>query len=114
MGYLTKEQILTADDLPRETVEVPEWGGEVLVKALTGLERHELIEQYAAAQKVNADEPFDIHLVGAAMCGENGDPLLDTLDEIRLLGRRNGAALERVFRAAQRLNGFDRAAQKKG
>ena len=33
---LTKEAILAADDLPREKVDVPEWGGEVYVRALTG------------------------------------------------------------------------------
>jgi len=32
MNILSKDAILAADDLPRETVNVPEWGGEVLVR----------------------------------------------------------------------------------
>ena len=36
---LTAEEILQADDLPKELVEVPEWGGEVYVRTMTGLER---------------------------------------------------------------------------
>ena len=33
---LTREQILEADDLPTESLDVPEWGGEVLIRALNG------------------------------------------------------------------------------
>ena len=36
---LSKEQILQADDLKTETVEVPEWGGDVLLRELRGRER---------------------------------------------------------------------------
>ena len=36
---LTKEQILNADDLKRKEVDVPEWGGTVLLRELTGRER---------------------------------------------------------------------------
>ncbi len=39
MGLLTKDDILGADDLATEDVEVPEWGGCVRVRALTGTER---------------------------------------------------------------------------
>ena len=41
MGVLTREQILKADDMTTERVPVPEWGGEVLVKSLTGRQRDE-------------------------------------------------------------------------
>ena len=37
--FLNREAILAAEDLPRELVEVPEWGGAVYVRALTGAER---------------------------------------------------------------------------
>ena len=36
---LTREQILQSDDLPCETVPVPEWGGEVQVRTMTGTDR---------------------------------------------------------------------------
>lgn len=36
---LTREQILQSDDLPRETVQVPEWGGEVQVTTQTIVSR---------------------------------------------------------------------------
>ena len=36
---LTKDEILRADDLRLERVEVPEWGGEVVLRTMTGTER---------------------------------------------------------------------------
>ena len=39
MAYLDKAAILTADDLGRREVAVPEWGGTVLIRGLTGAER---------------------------------------------------------------------------
>ncbi len=35
MNILSKEAILSADDLPREIVSVPEWGGQVYVRTMT-------------------------------------------------------------------------------
>lgn len=39
MTVLTREAILSADDLPAETVDVPEWGGKVRIRTMTGSER---------------------------------------------------------------------------
>ena len=39
MALLSRDDILNADDLTIETVAVPEWGGEVNVKTLTGAEK---------------------------------------------------------------------------
>ena len=39
MEDLTRDAILGADDLPRREVEVPEWGGRLWVRTMTGLER---------------------------------------------------------------------------
>ena len=36
---LTRDEILESEDLATETVSVPEWGGSVIVRALTGTER---------------------------------------------------------------------------
>lgn len=39
---LSRDQILTVQDLRRELVEVPEWNGEVYVRGFTALEREEV------------------------------------------------------------------------
>ena len=38
---LTRDKILSADDIRSERVKVPEWGGEVIVREMTGAERDE-------------------------------------------------------------------------
>jgi len=50
MAILTVDEILGANDLPEETVEVPEWGGEVVVR---GLMRG---EAYKARQNARGDD----------------------------------------------------------
>lgn len=39
---LSRETILAAQDLRRELVDVPEWGGEVYVRGFTALEKEEV------------------------------------------------------------------------
>jgi len=39
MGLLTRDAILEAQDLQHEEVYIPEWGGSVRVRTLTGAER---------------------------------------------------------------------------
>ena len=50
MTLLSKTEILTANDLQTEDVEVPEWGGAVRVRSFTGRER----------------EPFEVSMVRGA------------------------------------------------
>ena len=39
MTYLTRDAILEAEDIETEEVAVPEWGGNVLVRGLSGTQR---------------------------------------------------------------------------
>ena len=49
---LTKENIISADDLQRERVDVLEWKGHVFVKTMTGAER-DSFEQRVHDQRAN-------------------------------------------------------------
>ena len=42
MAYLTRDEILQAQDIQFEDVKVPEWNGTVRVRGLTGVERDAL------------------------------------------------------------------------
>lgn len=111
---LKRDQILSIDDLPRETVPVPEWGDEVIVKTLTGIERAQMIDRFVLASQSNPDELFNMHLIAACLVDESGVPLFDgSPEDIRILASRNGAVIERLFLVARRLNGYDRDVLKK-
>ncbi len=100
---LTREQILQCDDLPREIVKVPEWGGEVQVRTMTGTDRDafeaSLIGKEGRLENVRA------RLVSLAVCDESGERLFADAD-ITALGAKSAKALDRVFAVAQRLNGI--------
>ena len=103
MNILSKDAILAADDLPRESVSVPEWGGEVLVRTMSGTDRDafeaSLLEKEGRMANVRA------RLVALTLCDARGDRLFGD-GEIATLGRKSARALDRVFSVAQRLNGI--------
>ncbi|MFZ2738092.1 MAG: hypothetical protein WBI20_02550 [Burkholderiaceae bacterium] len=107
MNILTKESILAADDLPRERVTVPEWGGDVFVRTMTGTER-DAFEASLIGKESGKEGRLDnvrARLVSLALCSESGERLFDDF-EIAALGKKSARALDRVFSVAQRLNGI--------
>ena len=64
-ALLTKEQMLAADDIKSERVEVPEWGGDVMVRGLTGTQR-DAWEASMSVRRRQDDGPRYAELPGAA------------------------------------------------
>ncbi|MGB9780619.1 hypothetical protein [Caldanaerobacter sp.] len=108
MAYLNREQILQIQDLPTEDVEVPEWGGKVRVRGLTGAERDKF-EASIVVRKGNRTEfnPENMRAKLVAMCvvDENGNRLF-TDEDIKILGQKSATALDRIFQVAQKLSGL--------
>jgi hypothetical protein len=100
---LTRDQILAADDLRREAVDVPEWGGKVMVSAFTGKCR----DAFEESITTDTGKPNLVNMRAklAAMCivDEKGKPLFTTAD-VEALGAKSSNALDRVVTVAQRLN----------
>lgn len=101
---LTKDQILQADDKRTERVEVPEWGGTVIVRTLTGTER-DLFEESILRDGRRDFKGIRAKLVALSVVGEDGVRLF-TFKEADLLGEKSARALDRLFGVAQRLCGF--------
>ena len=107
---LTREQIASAQDLKHEDVSVPEWGGTVRVRVMTGLEREAFSASLMGANGKPDMKNYKLGLVATCMVGEDGKPLFG-LDEVQFLGDKSAVALERVFSAAEKLNGVGGAAK---
>lgn len=112
MALLGREAILGAVDLPTVDVEVPEWGGTVRVRMLTGTER----DAFEAGTVIRQGKKVEANLVNirarlVALCvvDENGQRLFTEADAEKL-GQKSGAALGRVFEAAQKINGLTQEA----
>lgn len=108
MAILTRDAILQAQDLPSEQVPVPEWGGEVLVRGLTGAERdafeQSIAEQKGGSVKMNLQN-VRAKLVALTVVNEEGERIFSDKDA-GLLGKKSAAALNRVFEVAQKLSGL--------
>lgn len=122
--YLGRAAILEADDLATEDVEVPEWGGVVLVRALTGGERDKYesdifqagqaqVPQVVNGKVVTPAPEYNLQNLRAKLCAktmidEEGKRLFSDKD-VEVLGTKSAAALDRVFSVAQRLSRLTRA-----
>jgi hypothetical protein len=108
MAILGKDQIFAADDIKTETVEVPEWGGQVLVRGLSGHDRDEW-EKGLTVRRGKRMEPdmtdFRARLVVLCAVDEKGKRLFHDGDIHQLAGK-SGAALDRVYSKAAELSGI--------
>ena len=108
MAILKRDEILQAPDQKIETIPVPEWGGEVCVRSLSAADRDRLeasmIKVRGKERSVNL-ENIRAKLLSMAACDEDGKRLFSEAD-VKELGGKNAAAVQRVFVAAQRLAGL--------
>jgi hypothetical protein len=99
-----RSQILGADDLPSESVEVPEWGVTVHVRSMTGRDRDMFEAQMLdMADSGSRMENFRARLAVFCATDEKGKRIFKDTD-IKVLGQKSGRALDRVFEVASRLN----------
>lgn len=108
MKILSKSNILEAQDLPRVLVDVPEWGGHVWMRGLTGTERDAWEASIIGDGKKQNLVNIRANLVGKCLVDEHGERLF-TDAELAGLGRKGAAALDRLFARAQELSGLRQA-----
>ncbi|MDG9705542.1 hypothetical protein [Streptomyces sp. DH37] len=109
--YLSAEDILGADDLKPQPVAVPEWGGTVLVRGMTGTERDRfeasvMDDKLSGVAREKLLENYRARLAAACMVDESGKRMFRSDAEARRLGEKSGIALDRVAEVASRLSGL--------
>lgn len=110
---LSKDAILSAQDIPQESVFVPEWNGNVLVRGMSGLERDALEASMMEEKKQKGGKTtremnlanFRGKLLVRSIVDPEGKRLFGD-SEAEALGRKSAAALERVVSVAMRLSGL--------
>lgn len=113
MAFLNRKDILAADDIQIEEVEVPEWEGTIYVRGMSGTARDRFDEsilidgpkgQPQKASMIDARAK----LAAATICDSDGNLLFSPKD-IKALGEKSSAPLTRIFEVAQRLSGLSDA-----
>jgi hypothetical protein len=109
---LTKESIFGANDITIEKVEIPEWGGNVFVKTMTGRERDAYEESCIpeddgektdSKQRETNFTNIRARMACMTICDENGKRLF-TMDDAQELGEKSASGLDRIFTVATELN----------
>jgi hypothetical protein len=99
-----RDQILQAKDLPRESVNVPEWGNiTVHVQTMTGTAR-DAFEQSCMKDGKRCIDNVRAKLLVNTLVDENGKAIFTQAD-VEALGAKSSKALDRLVVVAQRLNG---------
>ncbi len=110
MGLLTREAILAADDLPTKDVPIPQWGGDVRVRSLTGCERDQFECDLIAARRDGKISPGNVRARYVSMCvvDEQGRNLFTPAD-VEALGAKSAAALDSVYQEILSFNALTEA-----
>lgn len=104
--YLTREQILGAQDIEKRAVKVPEWGGVVSVWGLSGRDREALEILVSEANDKTGEKAvvnLRAHICSFAIRDEEGKRLFTPAD-VEALGEKSVIALIRVADVASRLS----------
>lgn len=106
---LSKAAILTAKDIKTEVVDVPEWGGAVTVRMMTGADR-DAFENSVVVTDSKGNRKTDLtnvrsKLIAMTVVDEAGE-LMFTAGELDAIGRKSASALDRIAVVARRLNGM--------
>ena len=102
---LTRDAILSADDLQTESVDCPEWQGTVPIRELNGSERDSFEEGSLDKRRNLSMANIRARLVAMSAIGEDGERLFTKADA-EALGKKSAAALNRCFEVSCSLSGI--------
>jgi hypothetical protein len=105
MGLIDKTTILAALDLKSTEIEVPEWGGSVRLREMSGAAITQFWESCRDEKGNVIRTVVQSNLLKLSLVDEHDQPLFGD-DDIAALMAKNAAVLAKLFDAAQKLNGM--------
>jgi len=107
-----RDKILAAADIPVETVLVPEWEVEVLMKGMTAGDRILLMQNAydQTTQQINMAIVYPDVVVSCAHDPKTSEPIFTDSDKSELM-KKSSAAIERLASVGLRLSGIGKDEQ---
>ena len=110
---LNRDQILSAKDRAQQTINIPEWGGDVMITALSVRDRSLVLGEWArlgtaqtdVSGRAGAMVEIKVRLVALSVTDAEGVPLF-TLDDMAALATKSETAIGVISDAAITLNKF--------
>ncbi len=107
---LTRDQILKCEDIQVEKVDIPEWGGYVFVKGMSGKERGQLEASMSLMKGAYKEDNWKLYraklLVLTVVDSETNGNRIFSEDDVNALNEKSAAVLDRLTDVAQRLSGY--------
>lgn len=112
MGVLTREEILKANDWQFDTFAVPQWGGDVRIRALSAGERLQLSKD-AGGGELAGDEAFRffIRVIALSVVDSEGTLVFDAERDYDALLTRDWDTLTTVANRIMQFNGMGKEAE---
>lgn len=108
--YLSREEILAAQDLRTDEVETPEWaeGGTVLIRELSAAEVDQLgfdVAKEDGSVDLRRARGMRFRLVAWGVIDEDGNNLFSVKDA-KALGKKSRIVIDRIAEAVMKLSGL--------
>lgn len=101
-----RDQILAAEDIPSEKVQIPEWGVTIEVRGMTGAERTRIMDKAVDQQGgVNLQFVYPEIVIATSFDDVTGEQIFKPSDRDTLL-TKSAVALDRLAQVGMRLSGF--------
>ena len=100
---LGKQAILDVSDAAFTTVYIPEWGGDIRLRTMTGKDRDAFEISFSKALQDGKAQNMRAAMLVRCICDDDG-ALLFSKSDATALGTKSAAALDPLFTAAQKLN----------
>jgi hypothetical protein len=111
--YLSADDILKRDSFKYDELDVPEWGGTLRFRTISGADRDRWAAAYAKAQAsddLTAIVGAQARLISLSSCDAEGKRIFSDEQVSALNEGQSGAVLQRVFTAISALNKIDTGA----
>jgi hypothetical protein len=106
---LDRSAIEAVQDIPTEDVFVPQWGGTVRLRGLTGSQRDayeaSVVEMRGETRRYKLQN-LRARLVALCLIDEEGNRLFDDDAAVKALGQKSAQALDMLFAKARKLSGL--------
>lgn len=101
-----RDRILSADDIGRETLVVPEWGVDLEVRTLSAVQRSRMLKTCTTPDGgVDLERLYPMLVVATVFDPDTGEQVF-TEDDLHTLQEKSASAIEAVAQKAMQMSGM--------
>ena len=104
MKKLSKDDIFKADDLPTKDMDIPEWGGTLTIRTLTGAERDQFESAFVNQDKIDI-RGMKARLIQLTVMNGDGQPMFTKAD-LQKINSKSASVIDRIWHVSRRLSGL--------